>query len=324
MPKRTKRVTSIDVARASGVSQATVSYVFNQNAQQSISTETQARVRQAAAELGYRPFAPARMLRSGQSRLILAVIPFEQIDPGLARDLKTLEAGLVAQGFSLISYLGVHDPTGQTQLSTNLTPAVIASFVDEPDPELAAFLRQFNVPIVSMSNPNSRQAVGKSQVTYLVQQGQRKIIFAAPERRDVQKLAQARLDGVRQQCAALGLELPLVRVIPLSRAGAQVALTQLLAQQRPPFGICCYNDEVALAVMAALADANIPVPEAVAVIGCDDIPLAQFSCPALTTVHFDMGELLGTQLENILAASQGKPLKAVSPTPLTIIRRSSA
>lgn len=324
MVQKTKRVTSTDVARASGVSQATVSYVFTQDARQSISAETRARVLKVAAELGYRPFAPARILRSGQSQLVLAFLPFEQVDPGMARGLKALEAGLAEHGFSLIWYVGVPNPTGQTQLAANLTPAVIASFADEPEPAMLAFLRQFNVPIVSMSNPQSLQPVGKIQVTQLVQQGKRRIVFAAPERRDVQKIAHARLAGVREQCAALGLAPPFVQTIPLSRTGASAALAQLLDQQSPPFGVCCYNDEVALALLAALGDANLPIPEAVAVIGCDDIPLAQFSRPPLTTINLDTSQLLGARLENILAASQGKLLAEVSPSPLSLIGRASA
>ena len=241
----------------------------------------------------------------------------------MARGLKALEAGLAEHGFSLIWYVGVPNPTSQTQLAANLTPAVIASFADALDPPMLTFLRQFDVPIVSMSNPHSLQAVGRTQVTHLVQQGQHRIVFAAPERRDVQRIAQARLDGVREQCAALGLEPPFVQPIPLSRAGASAALAQLLDQQTPPFGVCCYNDEVALAVIAALGDANLPIPEAVAVIGCDDIPLAQFSRPPLTTINLDTGELLGIRLENLLAASQGKPLREISPTALSLTVRVS-
>jgi len=103
------------------------------------------------------------------------------------------------------------------------------------------------------------------------------MVFAAPERRDVQHLAQARLDWVRQECAELALEPPFVQVVPLSRSRSREAIAKILTHRSPPLGICCYNDEVAFAVLAALSDAGIPVPGSVAVIGCDDIPTAQFS-----------------------------------------------
>lgn len=324
MRKKQRRVTSTDVARASGVSRATVSYVLNNDPRQTIPAETRERVLNAARELGYQPFAAARILRAGYSNLVLAVIQFEQIDPGIARDLKYLEAGLGAQGFTLIWYVGWHTAQEPTHPSTNLTPAVIVAYVDESDPAVAAFLQQFHVPILSMSTAATGQPVGRTQVTYLVQRGHQRIVFASTERRDVQKIAQARLDGVRQGCAECGLEPPHVQVVPASRAGARAAVANLLAQQSPPFGICCYNDEVAFAVMAALSDAGIAVPESVAVIGCDDIPLAQFSIPALTTIGFHNRHFLDLLIENILAASRGEPIKEVHPPALAVVARASA
>jgi DNA-binding LacI/PurR family transcriptional regulator len=327
MAKAPGRVTSADVARASGVSRATVSYVLNNDPKQSIPPETRERVLKEASKLGYSPFTPARILRAGYSRLVLAAIPFEMVDPGIARDLKMLEAGLAVHGYSLISYLGLHNPSGHPPLSANLTPAVIAAFANEADPVVGAFLKQFNAPVIPLFNPGSGQPVGQTQVSYLVQGGQSRIIYAAPERRDVQWLVQARLEGVRQRCAELGLEKPLVQIIPGSRQGAQEAIADLLTQQAPPFGVCCYNDEVAFAVMAGLSSAGIPIPQVVAVIGCDDIPLAQFSAPPLTTLaarEVDKRRLLELRIENILAASRGEPVKPAPLVQLLVVVRESA
>ena len=323
--KEGRRVTSTDVARASGVSRATVSYVLNNDSRQSISEETRARVHEAADKLGYRPFAAARILRSGHSQTVLAVLPFEQVDPSMARGLKDLEAELAAQGFSLICHVGLHRPSAtHTHPATNLTPAVIASFADQSDRLVAKFLEQFDAPIVPMNNISFREAVGRAQVNYLFQAGQRRIVFAAPERRDVQKLAQARLAGVRQACVELGLEPPVVQEVPLSRQGVQEAIGQLLTDQSPPFGVCGYNDEIAFAVIAALSDVGIAIPGAVAVIGCDDIPLAQFSIPSLTTIRFDSQTLVTSRVENLLAAAKGQPVKEVPPVSMSIKVRRSA
>lgn len=324
MEREKRRVTSEDVARASGVSRATVSYVLNNDPRQSIPLETRERILAVARELGYNPFAPARILRAGYSRIVLVVLQFEMVDPALARSLKELEAALAGKGFSLIWYVGLHTATGHIHPSANLTPAVIVSFVDETDAHISEFLRQFNVPILSMSSENSRLAVGKAQVAYLAEHGQHRIVFAAPERRDVQWLAQARLNGVRQGCAERALEPPIVQVVPSSRFDAREAIKNLLAQQSPPFGVCCYNDEVAFAVLAACSDAGIKVPELVAVIGCDDIPLAQLSIPSLTTITFDDSQWLTDLTENVLAASRGEPIRALLPKPLSIVVRASA
>ncbi len=322
--KEQRRVTSEDVARASGVSRATVSYVLNNDPRQSIPMETRERVLKVARELGYRPFSAARILRAGYSRIVLVVLQFEMVDPAMARSLKELEAALADKGFSLIWYVGIHSISSHIHPSTNLTPAVIVSLVDENDEDIKEFLNQFNVPIVSMNNETSRQPVGKAQVSYLVEHGQRHIVFAAPERSDVQWLAQARLEGVREGCAEYGLEPPLVQVMPSSREGARAAIKQVLTRQSFPFGICCYNDEVALAVLAACSDMGIRVPDAVAVIGCDDIPLAQMSIPSLTTIAFENSEWLSALTENILSASRGEPPREALPKSLSVVVRKSA
>ena len=319
-----QRLTSADVARASGVSQATVSYVLNNDPRQSIPPETRERVLNAARTLGYRPFAPARVLRAGYSQLVLLVAQFEQVDPNLARDLHYLEAGLAGHGYSLIWHVGAHMTAGLRHPSANLTPAVVISCVDETDPAIAAFLRQFGVPVLSMSTVTSGQAVGRIQVTHLAQHGRRRMVFAAPERRDVQRLAQARLDGVRQECAELALEPPFVQVVSLSRSGSREAIAKIVTQRSLPLGICCYNDEVAFAVLAALSDAGIPVPDAVAVIGCDDIPIAQFSIPPLTTIAFNNRQFLDLLIENVFAASQGEPSQEAPQIPLSVVMRASA
>jgi DNA-binding LacI/PurR family transcriptional regulator len=110
-------------------------------------------------------------------------------------------------------------------------------------------------------------------------------------------------------------------LLALKGAGA---LVKILTRRAPPLGICCYNDEVAFAVMAALSDADILVPDSVAVIGCDDIPLAQFTNPPLTTVTFNHRQFLDLLIKNILKASGGKALHAVPATPPSVVVRSSA
>jgi DNA-binding LacI/PurR family transcriptional regulator len=327
MSRKTKakqRLTSADVARASGVSRATVSYVLNKDPRQTIPAETRERVLKAARTLGYQPFAPARSLRAGYSRLVLLVAQFEQVDPNVARDLHYLEAGLAGQGYSLIWHVGAHITSGLTHPSANLTPAVVISCADETDPAVAAFLRQFGVPVLSMSTVTSGHAVGRIQVNHLARKGGRRMVFAAPERSDVQHIAEARLDGVRKACAEFDLEPPLVQVVPFLRSGSREAIGKILAHGAPPLGICCYNDEVAFAVLAALSDAGISVPDSVAVIGCDDIPLAQLSIPALTTIAFNNRQFLDLLIGNVLAASHDEPTREAPQIPLSVVTRLSA
>jgi DNA-binding LacI/PurR family transcriptional regulator len=326
MTREQGRITSTDVARASGVSRATVSYVLNNDPRQTIPPETRERVMQAARELGYRPFAPARILRAGYSRLVLAVLPFEQVDPSLARVSRDLEVGLARLEFSLIWYVGVPD-VHEIHPSANLTPAVVIAFGSPSDPELASFVNEFSAPVVWMRDHDRGKQIGRLQVDHLAERGWQCIAFAAPERTDVRGLAQLRLAGVAERCTQLGLEAPAAKIVPLQRTGARAAIGELLANIAPPFGLCCYNDEVAFAALAGLADNGIRVPDAVAVIGCDDIPLAQLSTPALTTIatiQEDMERLLEARIAHILAASRGEPLQDPAPERVMVILRESA
>jgi DNA-binding LacI/PurR family transcriptional regulator len=81
---------------------------------------------------------------------------------------------------------------------------------------------------------------------------------------------------------------------------------------------------VAFTVIAALSDLGLQIPESVAVIGCDDIPLAQFSLPPLTTISLQNKQGLEIRVKNILAASRGEPLQEVAPIPPAVVGRESA
>jgi DNA-binding LacI/PurR family transcriptional regulator len=319
-----RRLTSFDVARASGVSRATVSYVLNNDPRQTIPPETREKVLKAARKLRYRPFAPARMLRAGYSQLILGVVQFEQVDPGMARDMHYLEAELARRGFTLIWHVGSELAGGPTHPSVNLAPAVVIADDDGSIPVLTDFLRQFDVPILPLLNATVRQDAGRAQVAYLAEHGKRQLVFAAPERGDLQSLSRARLEAARSECAKLGLRRPLVQVVPSSRCGAQKAIAKMLSRRAPPLGICAYNDEVAFAVLAALSDANLSIPEAVAVIGCDDIPLSELSIPPLTTISLYNRQFLDLLIENTVAASKGESPQKEIRVPLRIVTRGSA
>ena len=319
-----QRLTSHDVARESGLSRATVSYVLNNDPRQTIPQETRERVLKAARKLGYRPSAPARALRAGYSQLILGVVQFEQIDPNMARDMHYLEAELAKRQFTLIWHVGSQLATGQGHPSANLAPAVVVAFVDETEPVLRAFLRQFGVPVLSLVNVSSRQETGQAQVAYLSERGKRSMVFAAPERIDLQTLAHARLEGVRKECVKRGLKPPLVQIVPSSREGAIQAIKTILDKRTPPLGICCYNDEIAYGVLSALTDQGISIPNSVGVIGCDNIPLSQLSIPALTTIAFDNRKFLDLLVENIVAASKQERMRKRPLIPLSVVERDSA
>jgi len=313
------RVTSFDVARASGVSRATVSYVLNNTAGHPIPSETRQRVLKAAHELQYRPFGPARTLRERNNHLILGVLPFEQVDSAIARDLHYLQAELAKRQFSVVWHVGPHVPIENAHPSAFLSPSAVISFSDKVDSSLSHFLNQFGVPVLFLKT-RRRQSVGQRQVNYLVDSGKQNIAFAALERRGISN----HLDDVRQACARLGLRPPIVHIVPSSRRGARKTIAKILKRPGVPLGVCCHNDEVAFRLLAGLCDSGIRVPETVAVIGCDDVALAQLTIPPLTTVAIDNKEYIDFLVGNILAATKGECPRKIAPFSFSLITRQSA
>jgi DNA-binding LacI/PurR family transcriptional regulator len=298
--------------------------VLNNDPRQTIPPETRERILQAAQRLGYSPYAPARLLRSGQSQLVLAVLPFEQLDPILSLYLKDLEQKLALHGLTLICYVGVHPQTGTLHPSTHVTPCVLLSYAPQDDPLIANFLHHFHAPVLQLlGGARAQERVGEMQADYLIQRGKHSLLFLTPEREDIQVIAHSRLRGVRQACTQWQQAAPLVCTIPSEREEARLVLRHALATCPPPWGLCCYNDEIALAALAILADEGIAIPQMAAVIGCDNIPLARWGIPALTTIAFRDEGSLDALIETIVALSRGESATWTSQRTLTLVERAS-
>lgn len=275
-----KRPTGADVAREAGVSQATVSYVLNDDPRQTISADTRARVRQAAQRLGYRPSVAAKNLRAGRSRIVLAVLRFDTVGALTAIGLATLERGLSARGLSLVCHFGLRRSDAVVHPAANLSPAVIAAFTDPADERAEAFLSEFAAPVVHVHH-----------------------IEAAEE--DLQALAAARFAGADAAARLAGGRVEMRVEVPLHRSGADAAAARLLSAEVD--GVCAYNDEVAIALLGGLADHRAHVPEQIAFIGCDDLPLAALSVPALSTIGFDQETAIEATVAVLAATAAGEP-----------------
>src|SRR5215470_18138705 len=228
---KSPRVTSFDVARASGVSRATVSYVLNNTAGHPIPAETRQRVLKAAHELQYRPFGPARTLREGNNHLILGVLPFEQVDSAIARDLHYFQAELAKRQLSVVWHVGPHISVENAHPSAFLSPSAVISFSDKVDSSLSEFLNQFGAPVLFLKT-RRRQSIGRQQVNYLVEHGKQNIAFATLQRRGIGN----HLNDVRQECARLGLKPPIVQLVPSSRQDGRKTIAKILKRTSAPLG----------------------------------------------------------------------------------------
>jgi DNA-binding LacI/PurR family transcriptional regulator len=316
-----RRVKSVDVAREAGVSQATVSYVLNNDPRQSIPEETRAKVMEAARKLGYQPYAPARSLRSGKSKIVLVVWQESVVEAAISRMIEELAAAVAKVGFSLVWQIGFSSE--QEHLSANLAPAVVVGLVDRTDAALTS-LQRFHAPIVTLGNHNWINAGTRAQMAYLLQQGPRPIVYAATEKPQLQHFSRSRQEAVQQICHEHGLPEPRVLTVSQTREKARQALEDLLAVQSPPFAICAYNDDVAFATLAALSDLNIAVPEAVSVIGVDNTMIAELSIPPLTTIGIETPNLTEHLIASVLSACQGGPVLEIGPLQTKVVVRASA
>ena len=207
------RVTSADVARESGVSRTTVSYVLNDTTGTVISEETRQRVRAAADRLGYAPSAAARTLRSGRSDLVLCVVPDWPVGPVLDALLDELTRELAERDLSVL----VHHSRGRRPLSElwrAVTPRAVVGFTAFSAEDEVSMSRA-GIPVVAtvldeeLRRPGAfavgQAQVGRLQVQHLSGAGHRVLGYASTEDPRLAVFADPRLAGVRDECRRLGL-----------------------------------------------------------------------------------------------------------------------
>ena len=324
MDTRRQRITMSDVAREAGVSRATVGFVLSNDPHQTISPATREKVQEAARRLGYQPFAPARLLRTGRSSVVLLVIQTIHIAPIYAYVVEPLAKALSTHGLNLLWQIGVSPDPGQPHPASDLVPAVVVSLIEEPDRVSEEFLQRFGVPVVhTISESSRKQYLGaRLQATYLLDKGHRHLAVAASPQ-SVRR--EAHREAIFQTCSEYGVEPPMVVTAPERRSALRQVLATLLSENPAPTAVCAADDETALAILAALADLAVPVPGRVAVIGIGNLSLAHLSVPALTTVSIaDPASYIERLTENVLAASRGEPLCDPAPLSYRVVVRKSA
>ncbi|MFD5215864.1 LacI family DNA-binding transcriptional regulator [Microbacterium sp. NPDC058345] len=281
-----RQPTSRDVAKLSGVSQPTVSYVLNNTPGQRISDATRARVHAAAASLGYSPSRAAQTLaRGGRSRVVILNAPEGPAASSRDEYFSILSAVLDDAGWTLLT----HFPPSENALahllklveSTN-ADAVLDAFNDAETIEELVRRQILVVPLVPPSSwTEILVAPVEIQMDHLVNAERRNLATVSPTAADEAVPVQTRTDHLRQRCAALGLPEP----VHLWWTGDLDALTDdLRAHASSVDGVLAHNDATALPVLSAAHRLGLRVPDDLAVVGADDSFLAALTVPALTSV----------------------------------------
>ncbi|MEW1720305.1 LacI family DNA-binding transcriptional regulator [Streptomyces sp. NPDC093109] len=325
MDRPAKRATSADVARVAGVSRTTVSFVLNDKPGQTIPEETRRRVLEAARSLEYQPHSSARALAAGRSDIVLLSLPAMPIGAGISRFIEELATALAEHGLTLVTHLSGAQARPLPAVCATVNASAVIGF--EPfDRDTTRALHSagaaFVFPFRTDDAPAMR-SVGRLQAEYLIGRGHRRIGYAMPLNRGLHAMAEDRLYGATEACAEAGIDPPVVASTDLETATAARAVTEWTA--RSVTGVCAFNDETAIAVLAGMRTHGLAAPDDLAVIGMDDIPTARLTVPPLTTFSFALAELSKRQAATIVAGLTGSapriPSEDVGPR---LVERASA
>ncbi|TAK01700.1 MAG: LacI family transcriptional regulator [Chloroflexota bacterium] len=302
MEQATRRTTIADVAKAAGVSKAAVSFAFN--TPERLSADTVSRIRDIATTLDYRPDPVARMLAQRRTWTIGLLTPqgldviftnpyFGEFSAGVATAAEA--AGMAIQFIS--------------PLHGSLTRAVDRASVDgviavglgAEHPEVGQ-IRRSGIPFVVVDSTALRDEPGVTvddeggaalAARHLLELGHRRFLVigieppSASDRAEPTGVTARRLGGYRAALAPAGIELDDEAIVvgPASLEGGIEALRRAWARGSRPTAVLAMSDAMAIGAMRAARELGLRVPRDLSIVGFDDLDLAQYTDPPLTTVH---------------------------------------
>lgn len=314
-----RRYVSIkEVAARAGVSFQTASKVLNGGSVR-VSAQTEARIIEAAEQLGYRPNTLARSLVRRTTSTLGLVAP-DMTDVALAQVSVAAEQAARRHGHAvLVGHMGTSGADGaeivRMLLERRVDGVIAAAPQLEENAEVAELLRTY-VPAVSLHSVpgggvpvvgSNHRDTGLLATRHLLSLGHRAIgTITGPFRR---RVVRSRLHGYEDALREAGIEPEEDLAVEADWTPRRAAeATGLLLHRKPRVtAIFVHNDTMAIGVLSALASAGRRVPADVAVVGCDDVPFAPYLVPALTTVHVPLAEAGEEAVELLLRRISGEP-----------------
>lgn len=329
--------TITDVAALANVSIATVSRVLNDSAY--VSPELRARVHQAVEQLGYRPNALARHLRRSENPTIGILIP-DSKNPFFAEMAKGVEDVCFEQGFVAVLCDTDEQPSKAIGHLELLYQQRAAGFVVVSPGHITPHLQQlldngYRIVVVdrALSTLETDSVVsdnyggGRQAVEHLLALGHRRIGFVISnlEHETIQGRWAGAKDAMR--CAGVAIDPALVYTDGDELPGSGYEGAEfILRHNRPPTAIFAFNDLMALGVLRYAQKHHIEVPQSLSVIGFDDMMLASYSTPSLTTIlqpKYELGQKAAKILLRRIQGDESPIIQMRLPTKL-IIRESTA
>lgn len=333
--RRSGNITIRDVAREASVSVATVSRALN--GQANVAAEVRKLVLETAQRLRYQPHAAARSLSSRTTQTIGVVLP-DLYGEFFSELIRGIDGVARARGKHLLvsSYHGAQEAQGAALRAMRGRVdglVVLSPYADQP-----GFLTDnlpAGLPVVMINTrlPDGAYPVlniddhggAMTMMRHLVAAGHRRIAFIAGPQGNFD--AAERLRGYRDALAEL-LPGSQAWVVPgnFDEASGMEAGTALLAAAQRPDAVFAANDMMALGCLFAFNQAGVQVPGDIALAGFDDVPVARFVHPTLTTMRISIAELGASALQRLLqdieAKDQSAPVPA-PPVPELVVRQSA-
>ncbi|MFO3705717.1 LacI family DNA-binding transcriptional regulator [Xanthomonas codiaei] len=304
--------TIYDIAKHVGVTAGTVSRALSRP--DKVLPATRARIEQAAAALGYVPNTVARTLKTHRSGKLLVTVP-DIANPFFAQILQGAEDAAQAAGYAVLlgdtqhqadreeryaQMLRRNEADGLIVLGHRLPPTArqIVKQLGAAAPVVngCEFDPALGIPSVHIDNAAAARAV----MEHLYGLGHERIaVVGGPSDNPLHR---QRLEGVRAAGKARGRVRKLT-LVPgdFSVESGHAAAMALLARAPAPTAIFCFSDQMALGALAACRDLGIRVPDALSIVGFDDLASSSYLTPPLTTVRQPMREI-GVRAVNLLLA----------------------
>lgn len=333
-------ITIKDIAKAAGVSHTTVSRALHDHP--AISRETVAEIKRLAAKMGYVPSATARGLKTRRTRA-LGVIVSHIDDPFWSEVLQGIDEVLHPAGYSLFVAATHRD----RQREKEVVQAMVQRGVDgvilcapQFSPDQSRVMHAYGLPMVIVNNEgasdspylvyNDDRYGSHLLARHLITLGHRDIAYLGNEqggRTTIEREA-----GFREEMQAAGLVVPEQNVhlaLESTPAGGYAGAQYFLSLARRPTAIMCYNDHLAVGVYSALHAAGLRIPGDISVVGYDDITMAAYLFPPLTTLRQFKRDLGASAADMMLRVLETRDLAEVRPEKISfkgelVIRASTA
>ncbi len=327
-----------DIASLAQVSRSTVSRVLNQHP--GVKPAIRARVQQVIRDQNYAPKAAARSLASSRADTIGLLIPRSAAeslgDPFIASMIRSVfEAAAQQRYFAMLAMLTADMEAGFYHRMLRSRPfdgvIVLSSDIDDPilpllikdaGPMVVIGRHPFFVDIVSVDVENREGA--HEAVAHLIGLGHQRIGLINGKLQ--MESAQARRDGYKQALLEAGIPIDPDLMVEgfYSDTASYEAMVQLLGLPERPTAVFAASDAMAVGALRAIRDRGLRVPDEIALVGYDDLPLVQHINPPLTSVQQPIGEMAAHAVRLLIEQIRGQSPVTSVRLPARLVMRDSS